>query len=54
MFETRDGLDIIRQRNVVATTAKNYEFALVAVTTNDFLIGEYGANIVVDVLENNR
>lgn len=57
MFETRDGLDILRQRNVVATTIANVEndgLAPVAVTTNDFLIGEYGANIVVDVLENNR
>jgi ABC-type uncharacterized transport system substrate-binding protein len=58
MVETnKDGLDILRQRNVVATTIMNVEsdgLAPVAVTTNDFLIGEYGANIVVDVLENNR
>jgi ABC-type uncharacterized transport system substrate-binding protein len=57
MFDTRDGLDILRQRNVVATTIENVESdgrAPVAVTTNDLLIGEYGANIVVDVLKNNR
>lgn len=57
MFETGEGLDILRQRNVVATTVVNVEsdgLAPVAITANDFLIGEYGAKIVVDVLKNNR